>query len=190
MDRYSPSPYEKPKRRRRRSRRGQWMQWATLLGGSALAAAIAIFLSATNPYWVPTGSMEPTLLRGDQFRADVHFALKSGPKRGEIWVFYNPNPANGAGAVLVKRVVGLPGEKVAVEKGELRVNGQAISEPYSHSLITYSMKPRKLGADEFWVLGDNRNQSEDSHKWGPLRRRSLIGRAWLRYWPTERVGFL
>ncbi len=183
-------PYAPPRRRRRVSARRRFSPWLSLLASTAGALGIGLFVAGTNPYTVPSASMRPALQPGDLFRADVYFALRQGPKRGEIWVFNNPQPENHLGAILVKRIVGLPGERISVVDGQIRVNGQVIKEQYQHDPIGYRMKPVRLRPDEYWVLGDNRNDSADSHVWGPLNRRTLQGRAWLRYWPPTRLGLL
>jgi signal peptidase I len=155
----------------------------------ALAAAVlaVAFLSYTKRYEVPSASMEPTLRTGDLFRADIHFAPKQDPKRGEIWVFTSPEPENGT-TDMVKRVIGLPGETVAVKGGKVLINGKPLDEPYITEPPMYDTKPTKLDSDEYWMLGDNRNNSSDSSEWGPLQRHAFSGRAmWLEAFPF-RVG--
>jgi len=175
-------------RRKRRSRAGVVSRVLSLILLVAGGAALAAVGSGTRAFFVPTASMEPTLLRGDQFRADVSWAPRHDPKRGEIWVFNNPNPdPMGGDEVLVKRVIGLPGEKIEVAKGKVLVNGKALSEPYLKQPPRYKTPPRKLQKDEYWMLGDNRNRSEDSHRWGPLKRGAFIGKAIVRFWPPDRI---
>jgi signal peptidase I len=161
--------------------------WVGVLLTALLAAVLAFFFGATRSYFVPSDSMVPTLLQGDEFRADTFFALQAGPKRGEIWVITNPSPNDGNGPVLVKRVIGLPGEKVATDGGVVTINGKPLDEPYCAEKPDYQLGPKKLGPDEYWLLGDNRNRSEDSHKWGPLPKSLLIGKAVVRYWPLSRM---
>jgi signal peptidase I len=164
--------------------------WAGVVGAAALALAIGGFFGGTHAYVVPSDSMIPTLLRGDEFRAETWNTESRRPKRGEIWVFHNPRQTDDTGPILVKRVVGLPGETISVRKGQLVIDDQPQNEKYCKEPIRYPMKPVHLGADQYWMLGDNRNHSGDSHEWGPLSRRLLIGHAFVRYWPPARFAWL
>ena len=102
-------------------------------------------------------------------------ASLGGPRRGDIVVFVNPtNP----GQHLIKRVVGLPGETVAVVNGEVLINGVALDEPYLSVSTGYSLAPQRIPPDHFFVLGDNRNNSFDSHHFGPIARELLVGKAY------------
>ncbi len=87
----------------------------------------------------------------------------------------------------IKRVIGLPGETVAVHGGKVWINGKALVEPYELQPPAYTMPPIKLGPNQLFVMGDNRNDSDDSHIWGPLPMKNIIGRAIVRYWPPDRV---
>jgi signal peptidase I len=160
--------------------------------GLALTVAVLTFLMKTKQYYVPSPSMEPTLRVGERFRVDLLTSPQRDPQRGEIWVFYHPRPSMGGEEEMVKRVIGLPGETVAVKNGKVLINGKPLAEPYVAEPIAYRMKPRKLGPSEHWMLGDNRNDSEDSSQWGPLARRNFIGRAFLRYKPLglDRLAWL
>lgn len=160
--------------------------WAPLIPTVLAALAFGLYYGATDGYYVPSESMLPVLEKGDQFRAEVWFSLRSGPKREQIWVVSNPEPADNNGYFLVKRVVGLPGEMVLVKNGKLYIDGKAWDEPYVKEKPTYKWGPKKLASDEYFVLGDNRNESKDSHVWGPVKREGFIGRAFVRYWPLSR----
>jgi signal peptidase I len=173
-------------RRPRRRRRRPVPPWVGFLATTLLALVIALFAGTTRSYFVPTDSMAPTLEVNDQFRADTYFAPQAGPQPGELWVLNNPHPEDGNGATLVKRVLAGPGDRVAVQGGTLRVNDQQVPEPYVAEPMAYEVKPLKLKDDQYWVLGDNRNASEDSHSWGPVLRSQFVGRVWVRYWPLNR----
>jgi signal peptidase I len=177
-------------RRHRRSRSKGLPPWLSLLGTTLAALGCGVLLMATRPYIVPSESMEPILEKGDRFRADVLIAPRQGPRRGEIWVLQNPQPDDGNGPILVKRVVGLPGDRVAVGDGKLILNGSAQEEPYVRDSARYETPTRRLQEGEYWVLGDNRNHSEDSHAWGPIGRSAFVGRAFVRYAPLSRFGWL
>jgi signal peptidase I len=178
---------EEARKKKRRPRR--MPPWAGFLLTTILAIGIAVFIGTTRTFFVPSDSMVPTLVRGDQLWTDVHFAKQQLPHRGEIWVFNNPLPQEEEGSepVYVKRVVGLPGDTVAVIKGRLMLNGKHVEEPYARELIIKDVKPVKLKTDELWVLGDNRNYSQDSSVWGPIHRSVLIGKVFARFWPLNRL---
>lgn len=96
-------------------------------------------------------------------------------------------PPNGRSEDYIKRVVGLPGEQIRIRGGEVVVDGVPLQEPYVANQGAYSGAWR-LGSDEYFVLGDNRGNSSDSHMWGTLPEENIIGRAWLCYWPPEDWG--
>ena len=132
-------------------------------------------------------SMEPNLHDGQYLIIEkVSYALSS-PSRGDVIVFHYPNNPK---RDFIKRIIGLPGETVEVRQGQLFVNGTLMEEPYKPDEGTYSWGPAIVGPDEYFVLGDNRNNSSDSHSWGMLPRSLIIGRAWLSYWPVANWGFI
>ena len=181
---------QQQRRMRSKRRRRQMPPWLPLIPTSLLAVGVGLYYGATDGYYVPSESMEPTLQKDDQFRAETWHSPEVGPHRGEIWVLHNPSPADGNGPYLVKRVVGMPGEKVAVKGGHLLVNGKPLTESYVKEAPKYKYGPVKLKDDEYFLLGDNRNKSHDGHAWGPLKRRALIGRAFLIYFPLPRFKWL
>lgn len=107
------------------------------------------------------------------------------PKRGDIVVFRYPRDPS---RDFIKRVVALPGETVEVKAGQVYVNNQRLEEPYIEQNPTYSKGPDVVAADHYFVLGDNRNNSSDSHVWGPVPLHHVIGKAWLTYWPIQDWG--
>lgn len=126
-------------------------------------------------------SMLPTLHAG-QFVAVDRLAYRLGaPQRGDIVAIHHDR------SELIKRIVGLPGETIAVANGEVRIDGRLYLEPYLPALATYT-GTWTLGADQYFVLGDNRNNSSDSHVWGPVGRRAIDGKALLVYWPPVDWG--
>ena len=126
-------------------------------------------------------SMRPTLQDGEYILVNK-LAYKTGePHRGDIVVFIFPvNPQED----LIKRVIGLPGESVAVHNGVVTVNGAPLAEPYIASPPAYD-GDWIVPVGQLFVLGDNRNDSRDSHQWGLLPIENVIGRAVLIYWPPE-----
>ncbi len=108
-----------------------------------------------------------------------------GPQRGDVVVFEPPNRPDDD---YVKRIIGLPGETVEVVNGQVIVNGEPLPEPFQPTRGTYSSPPQVVPEDQVYVLGDNRNNSNDSHTWGPLPIENIVGRAWVSYWPPEQWG--
>ncbi len=126
-------------------------------------------------------SMRPTLQDGEYILVSK-LAYKLGqPQRGDIVVFIFPvNPAED----LIKRVIGLPGDTISVQGGVLSINGVAMDEPYINAPPAYE-GTWQVSPDELFVLGDNRNDSRDSHQWGLLPIKNVIGKAVVIYWPPK-----
>jgi signal peptidase I len=132
-------------------------------------------------------SMEPNLHNGQYLIIDkVSYRLGS-PHYGDVVVF---EPPNRPGEDYVKRIIGLPGQLVEIRNGQVFVDNQAMHEPFTVRPGSYSMEPRSVGADEYFVLGDNRNSSSDSHSWGMVPSANLVGRAWISYWPPSSWGII
>jgi signal peptidase I len=136
---------------------------------------------------VPTGSMEPTIQVGDRLWTDKLLLHFEPIRRGDIVVF---EPPVEPGARYVKRVVGLPGETVAVHDGQVLVEGVPLTEPYIGEVPAYEYGPVTIPAGQYFVLGDNRNVSYDSHAWGLVARDRITARAVYRIWPVGRAGRL
>lgn len=109
-----------------------------------------------------------------------------GPQRGDIIVFKPPGNPN---EDYVKRIIGLAGEEVNVINGQVFINGEPLDEPFEPVPGTYTMpNPLIVPEGQIFVLGDNRNNSNDSHNWGPLPVENIVGRAWISYWPPDQWG--
>jgi signal peptidase I len=129
-------------------------------------------------------SMLPSLNPGQYLIINKVVYRLHPPARGDIVVFHHPrNPDRD----LIKRVVGVPGDVVEVRKGTVYVNGTQLDEPYVLDPGTYSGH-YELGADEYFVLGDNRPNSDDSRNWGTVKGDQIVGKAWLSYWPPKEWG--
>jgi signal peptidase I len=162
-------------------KRGLWL--AFLIMASAWSfLAIARSAYSLRAYTVPTGSMAPAIKPGDQIC--VRLTTVAQPKRGQIWTFQLPTPKFTA----VKRAIGLPGETIEIRSGRVFIDGRPLSEPYLSAPFTYSVPPVKLGSDEYYLLGDSRDASNDSHIFGPVKNDALIGPVKYRYWPATRIG--
>jgi signal peptidase I len=154
-------------------------------------------------YRVPSGSMRPTIDEGDRVLAARFLTWFTDPDRGDVIVFHPPGvgdvPQRGARTeatvTFIKRVVGLPGETVQAVGGRVlicrapRVACRVLSEPYARS-FTDDFGPVIVPRDAYFVLGDNRVNSEDSRIWGTLPAHNVIGTAFVRYWPPSRFGIL
>ncbi len=132
-------------------------------------------------------SMLPTLRDGEYVFVYRLAYWRHPPQRGDIIVFRYPlNPKR----TLIKRVIGLPGETVSVHNGQVYINGQPLPEDYILASPRYTAAPVTVGPDEVYVLGDNRNNSNDSHAWGLLKQDMIVGRAVFRFWPLHRIGLI
>ncbi len=132
-------------------------------------------------------SMRPTLLSGEWIVVNRLTYRVGSPQRGDVVVFLPPT--NAQTDDLIKRVVGLPLETVAVRDGSVWVNGAPLEEGYV-SGTTYPDNEWRLGEDELFVMGDNRPISLDSRSFGPIKLSEVVGKAWLIYWPPEEWGLL
>lgn len=179
-----------------------WREMGELLTGSLLIALLARAAIA-EPRYIPSESMLPTLAVNDKLIIEKISNYIQTVERGDILVFYAPDEAPPSTwghslrrlglsreTPLIKRVVALPGETIAVESGRVWINGAPLHEPYLYETPSYSMAPQTVPDGHFFMLGDNRNNSADSHVWGPLPARNILGHAAFRFWPPERVGRL
>lgn len=155
---------------------------------AVLAFGIRTFVAEAR--YIPSGSMLPTLQVNDRLIVDkLGYHFKS-PQRGDIVVF-SPTDAlqkQNFHDAFIKRVIGLPGEKVQVKAGRVYINDQALRENYVADAPQYEYGPVTVPDGSYLVLGDNRNNSYDSHYWGFVPRDHIIGRAVVRFWPVDRVG--
>lgn len=172
---------------------------------SAVFTVMLVRTAIAEPRYIPSASMTPTLALQDRLVIEKVSRWSGGvPERGEILVFdlpTAPQPQDlgqwlahwqgmGEFTPLIKRVVGLPGETIAVTAGQVLINGKPLKEAYLKAPPLYEMAPYKIPADHVFMLGDNRNNSADSHIWGPLPVANIRGRAVFRLWPPQRLGTL
>lgn len=166
-----------------------WVEGLKTIGLSVfLAIGIRSFVAEAR--YIPSGSMEPTLQINDRLIIDKISYNFRQPQRGDIVVF-SPTDAlkqQNFKDAFIKRVIALPGETVEVKGGRVYVNGQSLREQYIEEEPEYSYGPVTVPEDNYLVLGDNRNNSYDSHYWGFVPREKIIGRAIVRFWPLNRVG--
>ena len=166
-----------------------WLESIKTLGLSLfLAFGIRTFIAEAR--YIPSGSMLPTLQINDRLIIDKISYDFSNPKRGDIVVF-NPTKtleAENFHVAFIKRVIGLPGDKVEVKNGKVYVNNLPIKENYLEARPDYQWGPVVVPVNSYLVLGDNRNDSYDSHYWGFVPRQNIIGKAMFRFWPFNRIG--
>ncbi len=174
-----------------------WKQWGKeLLVG--LLVAFLIHAEVADARFVPTPSMAPTVMPGDRLLTEKVLVRLTGVRRGDIIVFKSPFTKQealikrvlGLHGDFLKRVIGLPGDKVEVRGGQVLINGQPLHEPYILSAPKYDYGPVTVPEGKLFVLGDNRNNSLDSHIWGFLDMEDVQARVILRIWPLNRVGRL
>ena len=159
--------------------------------------ALIIRWQVIEPRWIPSGSMLPTLQIQDKILVEKltpKLTSKSNLSRlkNKIIVFNVPEQLIEAGyesdIALIKRVIGVPGDKVEVKEGNLYLNDIAQNNFISDTNINYSIGPYVVPEKSLWVMGDNRNNSMDSHIWGFLPYKKIIGTAIFRYWPFNKIG--
>ena len=193
-----------------------------LIVAVALFFALTIQALAVKPYRIPSGSMLPTLKPGQRILVDrFSHRLGGDPGLGDITVFYPPHGADisqcgveGQGpfyaggpetrqscdkptsarseTTFVKRVVGLPGDTIAIVNGHVVRNGKPAKEPFASSCFgpECNLNPVTVPKGMYFLMGDNRGNSDDSRFWGPVPRAWIIGQAVATYWPPDSVGGL
>ena len=162
-----------------------------------IVIALIIRWQVIEPRWIPSGSMLPTLQIQDKILVEkltpkITSKSNLSKLKNKIIVFNVPEQLIEAGygsdITLIKRVIGVPGDKVEVKEGNLYLNDIAQNNYISDKNINYSIGPYIVPEKSLWVMGDNRNNSMDSHIWGFLPYEKVIGKAIFRYWPLNNIG--
>ncbi len=164
------------------------------VGIIVLAVVLALLFKAFifDSRVVPSTSMLPTIEIGDRIIVSkLSYLGSKEPQRGDIVVFTPPEELNEK-YDLVKRVIGLPGDTLEVKDGLVYINGVALEEDYILEAPDYSYGPVTIPQGQYFMLGDNRNNSKDSHMWNYpfIDREAIIGKAIFCYWPISRIGVL
>ncbi len=180
----------------------------------ALGLALGIQAFLVKPFRIPSGSMVPTLEVGQRVLVDRVSFRFGDPDRGDIVVFKPPAGADSESCGIehpddqpcprhtsersdtnfIKRVVAVPGDRLKVIAGSVYIDGKRQDEPFTHldSACPTCNLPREITIPkgEYYMMGDNRGQSEDSRAWGPVPKKWIIGKAFMTYWPPGRIGLL
>ncbi len=155
-----------------------------------LLLTLVIFLLirfAVQNFRIEGFSMEPNFHDGQFLLVNKIVYMLHLPERGDVVIFRYPNNPS---RDFIKRVIGLPGDRVEVVNGRVLINGELLPETYPLNVGSYSYSPVIVGPEEYFVLGDNRNNSSDSHSWGMLPAKNIIGKAWVSYWPPQMIGLV
>ena len=203
----------------RRLARGNQVVEFVLIVVLALALAFGIQAWVVKPYRIPSGSMLPTLRIGQRVLVDRLGNDFFAPVVGDIVVFHPPagaenqicgahnypsgevcplpTPQEAANTNYIKRVVAAPGDTISIRGGHVILNGKREKEPYASfadcntSVVDCNYPhPLKVPAGYYFMMGDNRDYSDDSRFWGPVPRSWIVGEAFATYWPPDRIGFL
>lgn len=164
----------------------------TLVIAMVLAFIIRVFIA--EPRYIPSDSMFPTLQQGDRLVIEKVSYYFHPVMRGDIVVFQPPAQLQMQGyeknQAFIKRTIALGGDTISVQNGVVLVNDRSLQEDYIAELPLYNLAPIQVPEGMIFVMGDNRNNSNDSHIWGFLPEKNLIGHAVFRFWPGDRFGLL
>lgn len=157
-----------------------------IIGLVLLAVVIFLLLQVLVPRFEIVGSsMKPSLHDGQRLLINKAVYFFREPEAGEVVVFQAPNNRQ---ADYIKRIIALPGDVVEVKEGVVYVNGSPLDEPYIKDEPGYTLDPEKVPENNYFVLGDNRNNSSDSRSGWTVKREDIIGKAWLSIWPPDEWG--
>ena len=143
--------------------------------------------TATGRYRVQGHSMLPTLHEGEYLIINKLSYFLDEPRRGDIIVLHFPRDRS---REYIKRVIGLPGDEIEITESVVTVNGVPLDEPYTNGAAAYRSATWTVPQDQYFVMGDNRNNSSDSRSWSFLPRDDIVGKAWLIYWGIEDWGLV
>lgn len=154
-----------------------------------VAVLVTLWFGVIRTYEVFQTSMEPNFHEGERVFVNkaAYWSWVGKPQRGDVIVLKAPDGSN---EDFIKRVIGLPGDTIEVIDGAVYIDGTKLDEPYVNRSFTYSLAKTKVSEDNYFILGDNRDVSNDSHRWGPLTANDIIGKVFLIYWPPQSWGLV
>lgn len=192
--------YEEGGFRTSRETRQEHRRGSSKRGGGVLEFLVILLVSfalvfgfvrpfVVEAFYIPSESMVPTLRVGDRVLVNKFIYRFTQPERGDVVVFES---VEGGGEDLIKRVVGVPGDRISVRGGKLLVNGEPQREPYVNKRFPDRSfaAPTTVPKSHVFVMGDNRANSRDSRFFGPVPQKKIEGEAFLRFWPPDRIGGL
>ncbi|NEO83096.1 MAG: signal peptidase I [Spirulina sp. SIO3F2] len=169
-----------------------WENGKTVVFSLVIVFIIRMFIA--EPRYIPSASMLPTLEEGDRVVVEKVSYYFQPPHQGDVIVFNPPAQLQDWGYLpnqaFIKRVIGTPGHAIAVQNHQVYEDEQALQEPYIFEPPAYEMPSLPIPRETLFVMGDNRNNSNDSHVWGYLPAQNVIGRAVFRFWPLNRMGWI
>lgn len=188
---WPPADAKAARRRRQASGARSLVEWIAVIAG-ALLVAVLIRTLFLQTFYIPSESMETTLLKNDRVLVNKLSYKLHDVHRGDVVVFKRPpKESNTEIKDLIKRVIALPGETVQGREGKIVIDGRELNEPYvDPGKITSDFGPVKVPAGMVWVMGDNRPNSQDSRFFGPIDQSLIVGRAFVKIWPIGRMGWL
>lgn len=166
------------------------VEWLVVLG-SAVVVALLLRAFLFQAFYIPSESMEDTLRVNDRVLVNKLSYDLHDVRRGDVIVFRRPDEDAGRFRDLIKRVIGLPGESIGARDNTIYINGQELIEPYlTPGEVIGDFGPIDIPVGEFFVMGDNRDNSGDSRVFGTIGEDRIIGRAFFLFWPFDRTGSL
>jgi signal peptidase I len=186
---HTPAALQRKKGGRERSSTRNVVEWVAIIA-AALLVAVLIKTFLFQAFYIPSGSMEPTLRPGDRVLVNKLSYDLHAIHRGDIVVFKRP-PAEANDPTikdLIKRVIGLPGDTISGHDGQVYINGKVFKESYlPRGTSTADFPPSTVPKDQYFVMGDNRGNSKDSRYIGPIPGHLIVGRAFVRVWPLSKL---
>lgn len=159
----------------------------------AILIVVPVRLFIAQPFIVSGASMETTFHSGEYLIVDQVTYHFEKPNRGDVIIFRYPRDPS---KFFIKRVIGLPGDTISIEDGVITITNEAnpkgmiLSEEYAETMPPAAKFVEKVGEREYFVMGDNRDESSDSRSWGVLQEERIVGRAWLRLFPPQQADYL
>ncbi len=153
----------------------------------AIGLSVFIIIFVVQAFYIPSTSMRPLLESGDRILVNKFIYRFREPRRQEIAVFKYPiDPSIN----FVKRIIGVPNDEVKIEDGRVFLNGEALEEDYKLEAGYTNFSKTEIPKDHYFVLGDNRNNSEDSRYWGFVPEDNILGKAFIIFWPPSRMRLI